>query len=399
MAVQYFYFFIFNKLTYQYNGLLIRLWYIAGHCILLRRNALGTLHMATISKQSGKRGTSYKVRIRKPNNPTVTKTFSSKNLAEKWARKTELAIEEGTYFDKVEASKHTVADLVDKYLEEDLKKLSNSDWRGRKHQLTWWKDQIGYLTLNRVTPALLAEHRNILKTEPTITKKNRSGSTVNRYMAALSAAFGIAITEWQWMSENPFMRVRREKEPDGRVRFLSPDERTNLLNACKESKSQSLYLVVILALSTGMRQSEIMSLKWSQIDTDRKKIIIPKTKNGEIRPVPLVGLASKLFKRRAKIRDIKNPYIFPGRLHAHSKFPRTAWESAISTAEIKDFHFHDCRHSAASELAMNGASLHEIAAILGHKTLAMVQRYAHLSEQHTTSVVERMNNAVFGDQG
>ena len=91
--------------------------------------------MATISKESGKRGNTYKVRIRKPNNPTVTKTFSSKNLAEKWARKTELAIEEGTYFDQDESRKHTVKDLVERYIKEDLQKLSESDWRVRRQQL------------------------------------------------------------------------------------------------------------------------------------------------------------------------------------------------------------------------------------------------------------------------
>jgi len=83
--------------------------------------------MATISKIPGKKRATYKVRIRKPNNPTVTKSFSSKNLAQKWARKTELEIEEGTYFDKVEAASHTVAELVDRYLKEELQKLSESD--------------------------------------------------------------------------------------------------------------------------------------------------------------------------------------------------------------------------------------------------------------------------------
>ncbi len=352
--------------------------------------------MATISKQLGKRGTSYKVRIRKPNSPTVTKTFSSRNLAEKWARKTELAIEEGLYFDKVESGKHTIADLVDRYIKEDLQRLSESDWRIRKQQLTWWKDNIGKITLNRVSPALLVDHRNKLKTETNAKGKTRAGSTVNRYMAALSAAFGIATTEWQWMNENPFQKVRREKEPGGRIRFLSPEERTALLDACKNSKSKPLYLVVILALSTGMRQGEIMSLKWSQVDIKQKKITLLKTKNGEIRVVPLVGLASELLGSQSKIRNIKNPYVFPGRHHTHSEFPRAGWESVVSNAKIENFKFHDCRHSAASELAMNGASLHEIAAVLGHKTLAMVQRYAHLSEQHTIAVVERMNKAVFG---
>ena len=257
--------------------------------------------MATISKQSGKKGFTYKVRIRKPNYPTVTKTFSSRNLAEKWARKTELAIEEGIYFDQDESRKHTLGDLVDRYIEEDLKKLSESDWRVRKQQLTWWKDNLGKTTLNRINPALLVGNSHQLKTEPNDKGNVRSGSTVNRYMAALSAAFGIATTEWQWMPDNPFSRVRREREPDGRIRFLSPAERTALLEACRESKSKWLYLVVILALSTGMRQGEIMSLTWSQIDVAGKKITLLKTKNNQIRVVPLVGLAAGLLDQHSKV--------------------------------------------------------------------------------------------------
>lgn len=354
--------------------------------------------MATISKFSGKKGTTYKVRIRKPNNPTVTKSFSSKNLAQKWARKTELEIEEGTYFDKQEAGRHTVADLVERYIKEELKKLSESDWPSRRRQLNWWKDEIGKLTLNKVTPALIVEQKNKLKQGTTYRHMPRNGSTVNRYLAALSAAFGIATTEWQWVTENPFQRVRREKEPDGRIRFLSPEERTALLDACNDSRNRNLYLLTLIALSTGMRQAEILSLTWEQIDLDRGRITLYKTKNGEIRVVPLAGLAKTELQKHGKIRNLKNPYVFVGRHHSYAQFPRGAWESALIRAEITNFKFHDCRHSAASELAMNGARLHEIAAILGHKTLAMVQRYAHLSEQHTLSVVERMNEAVFGDQ-
>jgi len=357
--------------------------------------------MATISKQKGKRGTTYKVRIRKPNNPTVTKTFSSKSLAEKWARQTELKIEEGTYFEEAEAASHTVSDLVDRYIREELKKLAESDWRIRKRHLNWWKAEIGHKTLNRVTPALLVEKRNKLRMEPNENGKLKSGSTVNRYMAALSAAFGVAATEWQWLKENPFSRVRREAEAKGRVRFLSPDERAALLSACASSQNKNLHLITVVALSTGMRQAEILTLKWDQIDFERRTITLYKTKNGDTRVVPLVGLASELLQKHGKVRNLKNPYVFPGRSSqgqpaVHINFPRRAWETAVTKAEIEDFHFHDCRHSAASELAMNGASLHEIAAVLGHRTLAMVQRYAHLSEQHTTSVVERMNKAVFG---
>ncbi|MCB1770973.1 MAG: tyrosine-type recombinase/integrase, partial [Candidatus Competibacteraceae bacterium] len=76
---------------------------------------------------------------------------------------------------------------------------------------------------------------------------------------------------------------------------------------------------------------------------------------------------------------------------------RHAWDIALEVAQIEDFHWHDLRHSAASYLAMSGATLQEIAAILGHKTLAMVKRYAHLSEPHTASVVNRMNAKIFGE--
>ena len=127
--------------------------------------------MASITKQIGKKGTTYKVRIRKPNNPTVTKTFSSKSLAEKWARKAEIGIEEDTYLDKQEAANHTIADLIDRYFNEELNKLSESDWRMRSRQLDWWKNQIGRKTLNKVTPPLLVECRNKLKTE-----KNEKGA-------------------------------------------------------------------------------------------------------------------------------------------------------------------------------------------------------------------------------
>lgn len=352
--------------------------------------------MATITKQQGKRGISYKVRIRKPNNPTVTKTFSSKSLAEKWARKTELEIEEGTYFDKKEAASHTVADLVDRYIKEELQKLSETDWPSRKRQLNWWKDEIGNLTLNKVTPALLVELRNKLKQETTYRHTLRSGSTVNRYLAAFSAALGIAASEWQWITLNPFSRVRREKENNGRVRYLTSDERTALLAECKESNNPHLYLITVLALSTGMRQSEILSLTWSQLDFDRGVITLFKTKNGEVRVVPLLGFAQNILREHGKVRSLNNDHVFEGKGKSHAQFPRSAWEKALAKAEIEDFTFHDTRHSAASELAMNGASLHEIAAVLGHKTLAMVQRYAHLSEAHTASVVASMNDKIFG---
>lgn len=187
---------------------------------------------------------------------------------------------------------------------------------------------------------------------------------------------------------------------------MSDEERTNLLKACKESNNPYLYKVVILALSTGARKMEILSLQWSDIDFTRGQIVLHKTKNGERRVIPLRGLALDLMLEQERLKKDNCPYVFPSEIVKKKKDGalvykpidiRTAWVNALIRSNIKDFRFHDLRHSAASYLAMNGASLAEMADVLGHKTLQMVKRYAHLSEAHTGSVVARMNERIFRD--
>jgi integrase len=184
------------------------------------------------------------------------------------------------------------------------------------------------------------------------------------------------------------------------VRFLDDAERERLLTACRESASPDLYPAVLLALSTGARQQEIIGLRWPQVDLARRMATLHETKNGERRVLPLAGPALDLLRERAKVRRIDSDLVFPGRTDPTKPVDlRTPFETALKRAGIADFHWHDLRHTAASYLAMNGASLAEIAEILGHKTLAMVKRYAHLSEAHTASVVEKMNARYFGSSG
>jgi integrase len=190
-------------------------------------------------------------------------------------------------------------------------------------------------------------------------------------------------------------KVRKPKEPRGRVRFLSDDERQRLLKACQASTSQHLYHVVVLALSTGARKMELLSLTWRNVDLKRGTIALQDTKNGERRTLPLTGLALTMMHQQVQQGD--SLLVFPSPDGTKPLDIRTAWKTAIRRAGIEDFRFHDLRHSAASYLAMSGASLVEIAEILGHKTLQMTKRYAHLSESHTRNVVARMNAAVFGE--
>ena len=141
---------------------------------------------------------------------------------------------------------------------------------------------------------------------------------------------------------------------------------------------------------------EIASLKWKDVDLKRGLIFLYDTKNKDNRSLPLVGTAKDLMKEHFKNRNENTDLVFPAKNLKEPIDIRTPFETALKKAEIEDFKWHDLRHSAASYLAMNGASLAEIAAVLGHKTLAMVKRYSHLSDNHTAGVVERMNNKIFG---
>ena len=355
--------------------------------------------MATIEKRTNGNGQiTYRVKVRLRGRPVESATFERLTDAKKWAQDTESAIRNDRYFKTSEAKRHTFAELVERYKANVLNKKSDSDKfiKNQTHQLNWWKSKIGTYLLSDITPALISEYKDKLAQERSSGERAISGATVNRYLAALSHAFTIAVKEWGWVEDNPVMKISRLRESTGRVRFLSEDERNNLLEACKKSENPYLYLIVVLALSTGARQMEILSLRWKDIDLNRNVIILEKTKNRERRVLHLSGLAQKLIREHTKIRRLDTDLIFPGR---DRKIPiniRAHWLEAIRTANIENFRYHDLRHSAASYLAMNGASLTEIAEILGHKTLQMVKRYSHLSESHTSKVVEAMNKRIFG---
>ena len=352
--------------------------------------------MATIEKRLGKDGTTnYRVRVRLRGFPPQTATFERLTDAKKWVQQTESAIREGRHFKTVESRKHTLKETIDRYIQSVIPSKKPNSQKDQTKQLQWWSDNIGYLSLADVTPAIIAERRDKLVQGKT-SRGARTNATVNRYLAILSHLFTISVKEWGWAHENPVLKVTRLREPRGRVRFLSDDERTRLLEACKISESSCLYPVVVLALSTGARRMEILGLKWKDVDLSRRIITLHETKNGERRVLVLTSLALELIQEHAKIRSLHCEWVFPSKSFDKPIDITTPWETALKRAGLADFRFHDLRHSAASYLAMNGASLAEIAEILGHKTLQMVKRYSHLSEAHTSKVVARMNEKIFG---
>jgi len=358
--------------------------------------------MAVIEKRTNSDGeTTFRVKVRLKGKPSESATFRRITDAKKWAIQTEADIRDGRHFKTSQAKKHTLTQLIDRYIKDVLPNKTSSQkvMVTQKKQLEWWKSEIGDYLLADVTPALIVECRDKLSGGEIRKGVKRSPATVVRYMAALSHAFTIAAKEWMWLDDSPMRKVTKPKEPRGRVRFLSDDERQRLLQACQKSNHPYLYIVVVLALATGMRLGEILKMRWEDVNFEKGYIILHETKNSERRRIPLVDHAHKVLQALHKNRNIVSSLVFPDfrKRIADKVFDhRTAWLNALEKAKILDFKFHDLRHSAASYLAMNGASLAEIAEVLGHKTLQMVKRYAHLSEAHTSKVVASMNAKIFG---
>jgi integrase len=353
--------------------------------------------MAAIETRRNNDGTiTYRVKIRLKGFPTQSATFARKTDAKEWAKQTETEIKQGRYFKTAEAKKHTVHKLITRYLE-DVKKRNPKRYGDVKGLLKWWDEQIGVYILSDITKALIIEKRDkLLATTSSPNVEKRTPSTVNRYMTALGHVFTMAVNEWEWIHDHPMKKISKLSEPRGRVRYLDDIEREKLLHACKEVESSYLYLLVVLAVSTGARHGELINLRWQNVDLQRKVITLHDTKNKERRVLPLVHHAFELMQQHNKVKWLSSNLVFPSPLDPAKPWnSRLAWLAALKKANITNFRFHDLRHSAASYLAMNGASLAEIAEVLGHKTLSMVKRYAHLSEAHTAKVVQRMNEKIF----
>ena len=244
--------------------------------------------MAYIEERTDSKGKKrYRVQIKLKGFPAQNATFERRTDAKEWAKRTESAMKEGRHFKTMESKKHNVGEMIGRY-KKSILPTKGSHQPNQKIQLNYWKKRIGDYTLADCTPALIAECRDELLDEITQLKKKRSPATVNRYLAVLSHCFTIAMKEWGWIDDNPLRKVTKPKEPRGLTRFLSDDERERLLKACKESPNPFLYPIVVLALSTGARKGEILSIRLNQIDLERGTITFFETKNNEIRVVPLV---------------------------------------------------------------------------------------------------------------
>ena len=328
--------------------------------------------MATIQKVKNKSGISFRVLIRKIGHQTISKTFKSKSLALKFASELELNSE---YRQQYLNKNLTFEDLAKRYL-----KTANLGTRPKQKiaMTQYWIEELSGLKVGDITSPIISTSLNKLKDK-------YSNATINRYKAAISVVYNFAIRS-SLVNSNPITQIASWTEHNARTRFLSDSERSRLLSACKGSKWKKLYPLVLLAITTGARRSELMKLTWSDICLKRNLAYLKTSKNHEPRTLPLTNsVCRELLKLDRHHQLVFHSDRIPSKPYDFTKL----WKKALRKAEINDFRFHDLRHTCASYLAQGGASLLEIAEILGHRQIQMTKRYAHLCITHKKQLISK----------
>ena len=336
--------------------------------------------MATIRKKGDFQ---WHAQIRRKGFPSQTKTFNYREDAEKWARSIERDMDAGVFTSASDAERMTLRDLI-----RDFKvDFAPAHYRVRDDGKEAWRfqldrinDALGDYNLAAIDQKLIAGYRD-QRLQGSSERAAVADSTVRKELYMLSKVLDFAQTEKGIMLPrgNPVSKVRKPKDSKGRDRRLSQVEWRALEVECKASQNTWLWPAVQLAVESAMRQGELLSLKWCQLDKKRRLILlldVGKIKNGEARAVPLSSAAVSVLNA---LPTSVSGFVLPvERMTLYHAFA-----AACKRAGIVDFTFHDLRHEALSRLAERGDfSVLELAAVSGHKTLQMLKRYTHLQAEN-----------------
>ena len=307
--------------------------------------------MASIRKRNGK----WRVQVRRVNCKSITKTFTLKKYAERWARDMEQKLDRQEL--RIDHQEATLRDLVDRYLTE-VSPLKKSYEIEKVVLKSFLREKFVDLSIYRITSEHFAKFRDqrLQKIKP---------ATFVRQIGIIKHLFNTAIIEWNFDIKNPINSIRKPIIRNRRNRRLTEREYQQLVNG--NYPHQILRQIIIIALETGMRRGEILRIEKDNIKD--KTLFIPHTKNGEPRTIPL--------SKRAK--GILEHVLLPFPLTANGL--RLAWDRLKKRYEIHDLHFHDLRHEAISRFFERSLSVPEVALISGHKDVRMLFRYTHLKAE------------------
>jgi len=304
---------------------------------------------------------------------------NDRKLAERIYHKVLGEVAEGKWFEKLPGEEKTFKEMMEKYMKEysvPTKASSDRDKRSLLHLLPF----LGNYTVTAISSSLISRYKVMRRDE------GAAPATINRELALMKHAFNLAIKEWEWTKENPVAKISMEKEDNKRDRWLTDEEEEKLLKVCPEWLKE----LVVFALNTGMRLGEILSLTWEGVDLFRKTVTIFKSKNKERRTIPVNATVFEMLKAKTKVRSIKTNLVFHSENHSRRDVSNVdkSFKIRVDKAGIENFHFHDLRHTFATRLVQSRKDLYEVQMLLGHKTSAMTQRYAHHNPESLRGAVE-----------
>jgi integrase len=329
--------------------------------------------VAAILKRRGKEGTRFTAIVRVAGQKkSQAQTFADERSARNWAAKIEEELREQRALvpEEPKEAALTIEILIDKYLHDPkVQRLKSLPEIERVLEGTW-VNKCGKLRVADFGVAELKTQRDALL------ESGCSAQTVNRYVGALRSVWsfgldmGYIAREQQWPARIMF------KEPRGRTRYLSDAEISAVLHAAKSDCV--MHAAITLAMATGLRRGELLALTWGDIDMSRAQLSVRESKNDTQRRVHLTSSALKALRTMPKGTPLASVFTFDGGRPLRVGVLDHKWRPIRKAAKLQNFRWHDFRHTCASILLQSGATLPEVGEILGHKSLAMTMRYAHL---------------------
>jgi integrase len=315
--------------------------------------------MATIRR----RGSTWQVQIRRHGHAPLSRTFRLKSDAELWARQKEAQLDRGELpVDTRVLRSHTLADLLERYAATIVPRK-----RGAGRELYMLRvilrHPMARLSLHRLTPAEVAKYRDDRLAAV-------SGDTVRRELAIVRHCLEVARKEWGFVLPlNPVHQVKLPRPNSPRERRATAGELERLLSACEATRCPWLPAIIQLAVETGMRRSELLAMRWNDVNLGASTVLLRNTKTGLPRTVPLSVRALKIIRDMPRFGEL----VFGVSANA----VRLAWERLKRRAQVSDLRFHDLRHEAVSRFFEKGLNMPEVAAISGHRDPRMLMRYTH----------------------
>ncbi len=323
--------------------------------------------MASIRKRNGK----YQAQVRRTGYKTLSRTFTHRKDAQEWANETELRADRRGMPENLKVLEHmTLSDMLIKYRDTVIVHK-----RGHKNETIIVNAFLRQPLSNKPLSDITSEDFERYKIKRL---KSVLGSTINREFNIIKHAYNTAINVWELpINKNPLLCVTKAPTPRSRAKRVSLEESQDIISYAYKIQNPNISLVIQFALETGMRRGEILDVRMEHVNIKNSTLLIPNTKNGHERVIPLTPKALKVIKSS----KVRNGLVFP----IHKKALGYHWERICNALSLNDLHFHDLRHEAISRFFEMGLNVPEVALISGHRDFRMLFRYTHMKPENILS--------------